>query len=104
MFDTHEVNSAAGVQQGDPLGPLIFAAAIQPLALRLKELVVQGAKLDLVAFYLDDGVIAGDQYVVETALSIILEEADRLNLKLNLAKNELITPRDTEPVVVSRVE
>ena len=40
----------AGVQQGDPLGPLFFALAIQQRSSK------QG--VDLAVFYLDDGLLA----------------------------------------------
>ena len=43
------ISSGGGVQQGDPLGPLLFAAAIQPMALQLR------TSLDLGLFFLDDG-------------------------------------------------
>lgn len=56
------VLSAGGVQQGDPLGPLLFAAAIQPI---VKEL--QAGPLDMTLFYLDDGIIAGDVPAVAAA-------------------------------------
>ena len=55
QFGTTILQSACGVQQGDPLGPLLFAAALQPLAEELRS-----GPLDLATFYLDDGVIAGD--------------------------------------------
>ena len=43
--------SQEGVQQGDPLGPLLFCLAIHPLILRLQS--------ELSIFYLDDGLIGG---------------------------------------------
>ena len=62
-FDKHVVASQAGVQQGDPLGPLLFATATQELALSLREPLtsspqqqpLQHPKLDLATFYLHDG-------------------------------------------------
>ena len=38
FFGSHTIASASGVQQGDPLGPLLFALAVQPLAKELKDL------------------------------------------------------------------
>ena len=34
-FGSYTISSQCGVQQGDPLGPLLFALALQPLLLRL---------------------------------------------------------------------
>ena len=45
--------SRAGVQQGDNLGPLLFALALQPTLERLAALRGTGG-LDIVAAYLDD--------------------------------------------------
>ena len=50
LFGKHVVKSAAGVQQGDPLGPLLFSCAIHYFATRIADPEVQGVKLDLVAF------------------------------------------------------
>eukprot|EP00973_Karenia_brevis_P084055 11662893-Karenia_brevis.AAC.1 len=30
VFGSHTISSESGVQQGDPLGPLLFALALQP--------------------------------------------------------------------------
>ena len=37
VFGSYTLNSECGVQQGDPLGPLLFATATQELALRLRQ-------------------------------------------------------------------
>ena len=63
QFGDAATPSATGVQQGDPLGPLLFAAAIQPMAAALR------SGLDLWLFYLDDGVLAGDVPAVAAALT-----------------------------------
>ena len=102
LFGKHVVKSAVGVQQGDPLGPLLFSAAIHSLATDLSEMRVNGVKLDLLAFYLDDGVCAGDIEVVAEALRRIQAQAAELGLKLNLGKCELITEAPSAPVILHR--
>ncbi|GKE51674.1 putative reverse transcriptase domain-containing protein [Tanacetum coccineum] len=53
--DTH-IWSATGVQQGDPLGPLLFALVLHPLIHKIRD----SCKLLLYAWYLDDGTVIGD--------------------------------------------
>ena len=85
QFDEWVVESCAGVQQGDPLGPLFFAAALQPLAQDLRN-----AGLDIAVHYLDDGVVAGNIHAVSAALRLAEARAATIGLRLNLAKSELI--------------
>ena len=85
-FGNTHLLSAGGVQQGDPLGPLLFACALHPLALDLRQ-----GPLDLAFFYLDDGVIAGDVASVGAALAHISAKSAELGLHLNLDKSEVIS-------------
>ena len=89
-FGTSTLDPASGVQQGDPLGPLLFAAALQPLAEELRH-----GPLDFATFYLDDGVLAGSAASVAAALSHVQMRAQDLGLTLNLAKCEVIAAGQT---------
>ena len=85
QFDEWVVESSCGVQQGDPLGPLLFAAALQPIANDLR-----GVGLDIAVHYLDDGFLAGDVSAVSRALHLVQTEAAAIGLELNLTKSELV--------------
>jgi len=82
VFHETVLESAAGVQQGDNLGPLLFALVLHPLLARLK--AIPG--LDVVIGYLDDIALAGDDVAVMTALDLIGTEAQSMGLHLNLGK------------------
>ena len=78
----HVISSAEGVQQGDPLGPLLFCLTIHPIVSRLKSCFT--------VFYLDDGSLGGPVQDVLSDLRLVEEEAAKLGLQLNYSKSELI--------------
>ena len=85
---TGNLRSCVGVQQGDPLGPLLFCLVLRILTARIHEAC---PGLDLHRWYLDDGVIAGSASDVLRALSILRAEGPALGLRLNLGKCELFS-------------
>ncbi|XP_026458438.1 uncharacterized protein LOC113358943 [Papaver somniferum] len=82
------LSPAQGVQQGDPLGPLLFALALHLLV----EKIDAQCTLDLHAWYLDDDTIAGDTMEVSKDLKIIHEEGPSYGLHLNISKTEIFWP------------
>ena len=76
------MQSAEGVQQGDPLGPLLFCLTIQPL--------IQDLQSEFKVFYLDDGTIGGSLEDVHHDLLLVEEKAALLGLQLNRAKSKLV--------------
>ena len=78
----HIVESGERVQQGDPLGPLLFCFAIQPLVFKFWS--------EFSVFYLDDGTIGGCVEDVINDIPLVEEEAGRAGLQLNRRKTELI--------------
>ena len=82
------IQSAEGVQQGDPLGPLLFFLTIHPLVSKLKS--------EFCVWYLDDGTVGGEAEVVKEDLEAVRQEGLELGLELNEGKSEVIC---ADPVV-----
>ena len=74
--------SEEGVQQGDPLGPLLFCLTLHPLPFQLQS--------ELKIFYLDDGTVGGSTEIVQHNLHYLESGADELGLHFNQSKSELI--------------
>ena len=82
-FHSNEIRSATGMQQGDPLGSLLFCLAIQPILDRLCS--------ELIIGYLDDVTLGGNVETVREDFELIKLEGERLGLKLNISKCEVNT-------------
>lgn len=76
------LESAEGVQQGDPLGPLLFCLSIHHLISRLTS--------DFKLFYLDDGSLGGRCEDVLRDIRIVEKTAEELGLQLNRSKSEVV--------------
>ena len=74
--------SAEGVQQGDPLGPLLFSLVTLPL--------LTTSQLPLKFGYLDDLTLGGDISSLDASVQQLRTEAAALGLVLNDAKCEII--------------
>ncbi|GKD40780.1 putative reverse transcriptase domain-containing protein [Tanacetum coccineum] len=89
-YGEHFLWSSQGVQQGDPLGPLLFYLVLHPLICKIRD----SFNLCLQAWYLDDGTIVGDTLVVGKVLELITEDGPRRDLHLNVDKTELFWPKE----------
>ena len=85
-----QISSEPGVQQGDPLGPLLFALVLLKLVSSL-DADEECAEILLQAWYLDDGALAGTRPAVLRALHVIEELGPALGLHVNLAKCEMFS-------------
>ena len=82
VFGNKVLRSERGVQQGDPLGPLLFALALQPLLRDLHNQRRDGG-LELVYSYLDDLCLAGGSQAVSDAVSTLRTKAADIGLTLS---------------------
>ena len=89
LFGPHIIESLAGVQQGDPLGPLLFSLVLQTLTQKIKEAC---PSLALNVWFLDDGTLIGKTADVLRAVQIITDEGPALGMHINPPKCELWWP------------
>jgi len=113
LYGEHPVASSTGVQQGDPLGPLLFCLALRSLLLDAQAqdppMLPEFGPSFTPSFFLDDGVLCGEAQQVKQALDAILELGPALGFDLNLEKCKLLNvgrslpPPDLFPQEVERV-
>jgi len=82
-FGDRILDSNEGIQQGDPLGPLLFCLTIQP--------ILQSLSSQLVIGYMDDVTVGGDLNNVTQDIDKLKVESIKLGLMLNEKKCEIIT-------------
>jgi Reverse transcriptase (RNA-dependent DNA polymerase) len=82
-FGRHVIWSEEGAQQREPLGPLLFCLAIQPL--------LQSTHSPLSFAYIDDVTAGGPAQVVAADIDQIAKMGPSFGLKLNIAKCEILS-------------
>ena len=89
-----------GVQQGEPLSPLLFCIGLAPIVELLAAKFPRLAQL----WYLDDGLIWDDPREVADCLSLLEQSLRQLGLSLNLRKCEIYAPEGLQiPAVLHKV-
>jgi hypothetical protein len=87
--DGFTLHSTRGVQQGDVIGPALFALAIHPVVLKLNTI-----SLDLQEWYLDDGDLCGGLAELQEAFDVAKVEFQKIGLTVNAEKSKLFLPND----------
>jgi hypothetical protein len=86
-FGNRQILSQEGIQQGDPLGPLLFCLSIHPLLLEFSSPFTIG--------FMDDITIGGPAPLVDNDVSLIRTKGKALGLHLNVDKCEQISKQPT---------
>ena len=81
-FGNRQILSQEGIQQGDPLGPLLFCLTIYPILRELSSPFTIG--------FMDDITIGGPEPLVASDVKHINTNSGTIGLNLNLIKCEQI--------------
>ena len=89
LFHGHyKIASETGVQQGDPLGPFLFALGIHQSI--IKNVGAECPSLAFNAWFLDDGTIVGPSAEVRRALSKSRDACQRTFFSSVMGSNKLL--------------
>ena len=83
LFGDYIISSQCGVQQGDPLGPLLFSLAVS--------LISHSSLCQFSVWFLNDSTVGGNSNVVSAKINRVREAASLIDLELNASKCEAVS-------------
>ena len=86
LYNNSSLQSETGVQQGDPLCPLLFSLTLWPVIEKARDAV---PNLTQHTWYLDDGFVAGSGDQIRTKLDVLSNEGPKRGLYLRKDNCEL---------------
>ena len=86
-YNNQFISSSEGVQQGDPLGPLLFCLVLHKLVEKIES---QNNNIQANCWYFDDGSIIANPTVLADIIHLIQSDGPALGLHINLEKSEVI--------------
>ena len=92
FFGSNRLSSACGVQQEDPLGPLLFALAVRHIS--------YNAVTRFAVWYLEEATIGGKLDVFQE-VSWIRMLAEKIGLELNTSKCEIVSSSEIFNITMS---
>ncbi len=88
-FSRDKIRNTQGIQQEDPLGPLLFCLTINSILKEIKKITEIDLinRTNLVSFYLDDGFIIGNHHTIAKVIKLLHSpEVQSYGLYVNLGK------------------
>ena len=93
FYDRFVVSSENGIQQGDPLGPLLFSLTLWPIIEKIQESLPELLQHSL---YLDDGVLVGSEDNLIRSWDLLCQLGPDRSLHVRVDKCELWSTVDLD--------